>query len=136
MRDATEASWASLPDPFSEPPTTPHQPGLGNSPCVSTMGKMTYLWDLIPSSRRSVQRNPALPKDLVSSTWITERPRAPRLKLLIPSLEETWWVLKVKVTQLCPTLCNPMDYTFLGILQARILEWVAVPFRGSSRPRN
>ena len=33
--------------------------------------------------------------------------------------------VKVKVTQWCPTLCNPMDYTLHGILQARILEWVA-----------
>ena len=32
--------------------------------------------------------------------------------------------VKVKVTQLCPTLCNSMDYTVHGILQARILEWV------------
>ena len=39
-------------------------------------------------------------------------------------------------TQSCPTLCNPMDYTVHGILQARILEGVAVPFsRGSSQPR-
>ena len=38
-----------------------------------------------------------------------------------------------KVAQSCPTLCNPMDYTVRGILQARILEWVVVPFsRGSS----
>ena len=38
----------------------------------------------------------------------------------------------VKVTQSCPTLCNPMDYTVHGILQARILEWIAIPFsRGS-----
>ena len=44
--------------------------------------------------------------------------------------------MKVKVTQLGPTLCDPMDYTVHGILQARILEWVAVPFfRGSSQPR-
>ena len=41
------------------------------------------------------------------------------------------------VAQSCPTLCNPMDHTFHGILQARILEWVAFPFsRGSSQPRN
>ena len=34
-------------------------------------------------------------------------------------------------------LCDPMDYTVPGILQARILEWVAFPFsRGSSWPRN
>ena len=45
--------------------------------------------------------------------------------------------VKVKVTQFCPTLCDPMDYIFHGILQARILEWVAFPFsRGSSQPRD
>ena len=36
--------------------------------------------------------------------------------------------MKVKVTQLCLTLCDPMDFTVHGILQARILEWVAFPF--------
>ena len=41
--------------------------------------------------------------------------------------------------QSCPTLCNPMNYSspgfsVHGILQARILEWVAVPSsRGSSQ---
>ena len=35
--------------------------------------------------------------------------------------------VKVKVTQPCLTLCNPMDYTVHGILQTRILEWVAYP---------
>ena len=45
--------------------------------------------------------------------------------------------VKVKVTQSCPTLCDPMDYTVHGILQARILECVAVPFsRGSSQSRD
>ena len=33
----------------------------------------------------------------------------------------------MKVAQLCQTLCNPMDYTVHGILQTRILEWVAIP---------
>jgi len=43
----------------------------------------------------------------------------------------------VKVAQLCLTLCDPMDFTVRGILQARILEWVADPFsRGSSQPRD
>ena len=36
--------------------------------------------------------------------------------------------VKVKVTQSCPVLCDPMTYTVHGILQARILEWVAFPF--------
>ena len=46
------------------------------------------------------------------------------------------------VTQLCPTLCNPMDYTLPdssvhGILQARILEWVAMsPSIGFSQHRD
>ena len=49
------------------------------------------------------------------------------------------WVL---VIQSCPTLCNPVDCSQpassdRGILQARILEWVAIPFsRGSSQPRD
>ena len=44
---------------------------------------------------------------------------------------------KVKVTQSCPTLWDPMDYTVCGILQARILEWIAFLFsRGSSQPRD
>ena len=43
----------------------------------------------------------------------------------------------VQVTQSCLTLCDPMDYVVHGILQARILEWVAFPFsRGSSQPRS
>ena len=44
---------------------------------------------------------------------------------------------KVKVTQSCLSLCDPMDYTVHGILQAWILEWVAFHFsRGSSQPRD
>ena len=40
---------------------------------------------------------------------------------------------KVKVTQSCLILCDPIDYRVYGIFQARILEWVAFPFsRGSS----
>ena len=44
---------------------------------------------------------------------------------------------EVKVAQSCLTLCDSMNYTVHGILQARILEWVAVPFsRRSSQPRD
>ena len=45
------------------------------------------------------------------------------------------WIIKKspKTLQLCLTLCNPMDFSLLGssvhgILQARIPEWVAIPF--------
>ena len=45
--------------------------------------------------------------------------------------------LKVKVTQSCPALCDPMDYTVHGILQTRILEWIAFPFsRGPSQSKD
>ena len=50
----------------------------------------------------------------------------------------THW--KQLVARLCPTFCDPMDYSprgpsVHGILQARILEWVAISFsRGSSQP--
>ena len=43
-------------------------------------------------------------------------------------LLNTYNILKVKVTQSCPTLCDPMNYAVHGILQARIPEWVAFPF--------
>ena len=48
--------------------------------------------------------------------------------------------VKVKVTQSCRTLCDPMDCSLpgssvRGILQARILEWVSILFsRGSLQP--
>ena len=42
--------------------------------------------------------------------------------------------MRVKVAQSCQTLCNLLDYTVHGILQARILECVAMSFsRGSSQ---
>ena len=45
--------------------------------------------------------------------------------------------VKVKVDQSCLTLWDPMDYTVHGILQARILVWVAFTFsRGSPQPRD
>ena len=61
-----------------------------------------------------------------------------------PSHENHDLPLKVKVliTQLCSTLCNPMDHSpagssVQGILQASIVEWVAIPFSGaSSQPRD
>ena len=69
------------------------------------------------------------------------------------SLEKTLMLEKIEgrrkeseseseVAQSCLTLCNPMAYSppgssIHGILQARILEWVAISFsRGSSQPRD
>ena len=48
-----------------------------------------------------------------------------------------WERGEIKVTQSLPTLCNPMDCIVHGILQAKILKWVAFLFsRGSSPPRD
>ena len=58
---------------------------------------------------------------------------------LFPSLS---FESESEVAQSCPTLCDPVDCSLPGssvhgILQARILEWVAISFsRGSSRPRD
>ena len=48
--------------------------------------------------------------------------------LLMEFSRQEYWKVKVKVLQLCPTLCYLVGYTVHGILQARILEWVAFPF--------
>ena len=51
-------------------------------------------------------------------------------------------LVQAKLLQYCPTLCDPMDYSppgssVHGILQARTLEWVAMPSsRGSSQTRD
>ena len=58
--------------------------------------------------------------------------QAPALSL------STYVCVCAKLLQSCLTLCDPMDcslpgFSVLGILQARVLEWVAMPsFRGSS----
>ena len=75
---------------------------------------------------------------LLQGMWDLPRPGIePASPALQGGLPTTGLLGKVKVTQSCPTLCNPMDYTVRGILQARILESVAIPFsRGSSQPRD
>ena len=64
---------------------------------------------------------------------------------VLPMNIQGWFLLgltgliavKVNIAQSCLTLCDPVDYTVRGILQARILEWVAFPFsKGSSQPRS
>ena len=66
--------------------------------------------------------------NILSRLVLTFLPRSKRLLI-------SWLQSPSAVTQSCPTLCDPLDYTGHGILQARILEWVAFPFfRGSSQP--
>ena len=83
-------------------------------------------WLAISFSRRS-----SWPRDQTQVSCIAGR------FFTIWATKETIWNSEVKVTQSCPTLCNLTDYTVFGILQARILDWVAFPFsRGSSQPRH
>ena len=57
--------------------------------------------------------------------------------LQLKSLKQNFKGRKMEAVQLYPTLCDPIDYTGQGILQASILEWVAIPFsRKSSQPRD
>ena len=65
----------------------------------------------------------------------TEEPGVPVYRL--QRVGHHWSDLKVKVFQLCLTLCDPKDHRVHGIFQARILERVAFPFsRGSPQPRD
>ena len=56
----------------------------------------------------------------------------------LPNYRQTLYCLSHQGSpQSCLTLWDPLDYLVRGILQARILEWVAFPFsRGSSQPRD
>ena len=84
----------------------------------------------------------------VRQDWATEQ-RNVGSKTIIPYMEKEICVpmcwkteRRVSVAQSCPTVCDPMDCSppgssVHGILQARILEWVVIPFsRRSSWPRN
>ena len=56
-------------------------------------------------------------------------------------MKNTDFAVCARLLQLCPTVCNLMDYSLLsssvhGIPQARILKWILISFsRGSSWPR-
>ena len=68
---------------------------------------------------------------ILMSAWI-QRERGGQL---LPQ-GQYFYCMWAKLLQLCPTLCHPMDCSPPGssvhsILQARILEWVAMPFTGN-----
>ena len=78
-------------------------------------------------------RSPALPADSL--------PSEPRVKPVLEYRKLNALRSEVLVSQLCSALCpmdcSPLGYSVHGILQARILKWVAIPFsRGFSQPRD
>ena len=126
--------------------------GAEFTPCSLAWGKtmVGLMMVVVTSFRRTYDRSPletpvhslgSLAQSLVGSpllspgSWCTQG--------FVCSIQESvspvlWKVkVKAKVAQSCPTICNPMDYTVHGILQARLLEWGAFHFsRGSSQPRD
>ena len=80
----------------------------------------------------------------VDRSWPSRGGKPPMISQLIKSqageVQES--ESESEVAQSCPTLCDPMDCSLPGssldgILQASVLEWVAISFsRGSSRPRD
>ena len=80
---------------------------------------------------------PGKPKGNLNSDLHSIRYQVWRQTEQLQVLSRNEWGSEVKVTQLCLTLCDLVDYTVHGILQARVLEWVAYPrASGSSWPRN
>ena len=102
------------------------------------MNPHTNQSDLINLVLKKLNLNHTSVKKKMFNLFHIQNPLQNKAKCLLPDFSNTaLYEAKVKVTQSCPTLCNPMDYTVHGILQARILEWVAFPFsRGSSQPRD
>ena len=78
------------------------------------------------------------PKEFCKAKYTADTPKLTSTKRFVLSLLK----VEVWVAQLGPTLCVPMDNSPPGfsvhrILQARILEWVTIPFsRGPSQPRD
>ena len=90
-----------------------------------------------PNRKGNVKKRHEEIFDRTSLEWVEKGKASMSLLMSYSTLVE-----KVLVAQLCSTLCNPMDCSppgssVHGFLQARILEWVAIPFsKGSSWPRD
>ena len=114
---------------------------LGDQTCLSCIAG-TFFYRMSPQGSPRIAEGVAIP----FSRWFSP-PWDWMGVFCVAGRFFTIWVpgkpkVKALVTQLCPTFCNQMDYSLPGpsvhgILQARILEWVVIPFsRGSSQPRD
>ena len=134
-------------------------PGLGRSPGIENGNPLQYFLPEKCHGQRSLagyshgvakgQTQLSNQADKTESTGVLPGTMAKSLIYIISfnpqgntlglfSLLSSLCVMHVQSLQSCPTLCDPMDYSPLGssvrgILQAGILEWVAMPSsRGSS----
>ena len=108
---------------------------------------LSKLWEFVMN--REAWR-PGIHRLEKSWTWLSDWTELNRTETPItgkkigPEWSHLWWALTgcTKLLQSCPTLCHPMDCSppgspAHGILQARILEWVAMPSsRGPLQPRH
>ena len=92
-----------------------------------------------PPAPMCLKQNSAASTSHSTSYTVNQKMASPNAILALLGLQLCVCVcVCVLVAQLCPTLCDPMDCSppdssVHGILQARILEWVASSFsRGSS----
>ena len=111
-------SWSVL--PCCSHKNSTHQKKSNFSLATQALQKKT--WFFIASFLNKVQ---ILGLQRVGHDWVTEL---------------NWTELpcrgnvKMKVAQSCRTLYDPMDYTVHGVLRARVLEWIAIPFSRVSPP--
>ena len=118
---------------FATPWSATRQPSLSITNSRSSL-KFMSIKSMMPFSRLILCRPPLLLPPIPPSISVFSSESALRMRW-----PESW---SVSVTQSCPPLCDPMDCSppgssVHGILQARILEWVAIPFsRGSSWTRD
>ena len=105
-----------------------------------------YVNQELPDAPTAFRKSRRTRVQIVNILWITEKARGFQKTIYLCFIDyaktfdcvdhnKLW--SEVKVTQSYPTFCHPMDYTVHGVLQARILAWVAFPFsRVSSQPRD
>ena len=109
-------------------------------PCFDISAVHVLIGDLTSSSCKLISKAEREKEEKQNKTKQTnkqknkwEKPPKPHWSISQLESKTNMW----KVAQSCLTLCDPMDYTVHGILQARLLEWVVFFFsRGSSQPRD
>ena len=96
-----------------------------------------YVQNEILKFSKILENSTANKQEIWNKNWVWNTPQISNFQKVLCFM----WV-KVLVTQSCSTFWNPMDCSppgssVHGVLQTRILEWVAIPFsRGSSRHKD
>ena len=130
---------------LAHPGTQDHTLFQSLTPCIQSSRKFLLVMPLKSTSNHaSHSHSPVYESHNHPSlkNWTISLTALPVSFLLLPHPQSSSQsVCMCSVTQMCPTLCDPMDVCSLpgsyvhGIFQARILEWVAISSsRGSSQP--